>query len=138
MLLEEIKQIKSTKKELRSFGLVMGVALGIIAGLLYWFEKPNFDYVLYAGLGVALLGLAVPVVLKPFQKIWMTFAVIMGWFMTRLILSILYFLVFTPIALIGKLVGKKFLDTSWGTATNTYWVYRDNMTIDKTRYEQQF
>ena len=41
----------------------------------------------------------------------MTFAVILGWFMTRLILSILFYIIITPIGLIARIIGKDFLNT---------------------------
>ncbi|MCP4709492.1 MAG: hypothetical protein GY869_12770, partial [Planctomycetes bacterium] len=91
MLLDEIKNIKSTPKDLRNFGLVVGIAAGIAGGVLWWFAKPAYPWFGGAGLLLIVLGLIAPAPLKPLQKIWMTFAVIMGWIMTRVILFIFFF-----------------------------------------------
>ena len=138
MLREEIKNIPSTKKDLRSFGLVVGGVIVAIAGALYWYQKPTFIYFLVPGAALMIFGLILPTLLKPFQKAWMTFAVILGWFMTRLILSALFFVGFTSIHYIGKLVGKSFLDVKWDKSVDTYWQYREDVPFEKTRYEQQF
>ena len=42
MILEEIKNIKSEKKDLREFGITFGVVLGILAVALWWKEKDTY------------------------------------------------------------------------------------------------
>jgi hypothetical protein len=137
MLLEEIKEIKSGKRDLRNFGLVMGVALGVLGGLLLWRGKDTYTYFFIVSAVFILLGLIIPSVLKPLQKIWMVFAVILGWFMTRLILSILFYAVFTSIRLISGLMGKKFLGSE-NISRESYWIKRDSTPFDKKNYERQF
>lgn len=138
MLLNEIKSIKGTKPELRKFGLTIGIFLLLIAGFLFWKERPGFPYFAYIGGGFALLGLIVPILLKPIYKVWMSFAVVMGFIMTRVILTILYFGMFTPIALIAKLLGKDLLDERWNKNATTYWVKRPVTTFDPKSAENMF
>ena len=138
MLREELRHIKSDKKELRKFGLTVGIALLIFGGVVFWLGKEYYRYPLFIGLGLILLGALLPAVLKPLQKVWMAIAVIIGWFMSRVILILLYYLVLTPIALIAKLFGKQFLDLKWDGSQSTYWNYRDQQPADKSGYEKQF
>ncbi|VAX32560.1 hypothetical protein MNBD_NITROSPIRAE02-710, partial [hydrothermal vent metagenome] len=92
MIIEEIRNIKSQKKDLRSFGLTIGIVAGLIGGLLLWRHKDHYPYFLaVSGIFIA-FGLFLPNLLKPLQKAWMTLAVLMGWVMTRLILFVLFFL----------------------------------------------
>ena len=49
-------------------------------------------------------GLVFPVVLKPAYIVWMRFAFILGWINTRVILVILFYLIFTPIGWVMKLL----------------------------------
>lgn len=79
-----------------------------------------------------------PSVLKPLQKAWMTLAVILGWIMTRVILSILFYLVFTAIGGISRLLGKQFLDLKIDPSINSYWIKREPKTFNKSGYEKQF
>lgn len=46
----------------------------------------------------------------------MKFAHILGWVNTRIILTLVYFLVFTPVALIFKLIGKDPMNRRFETA----------------------
>ena len=138
MLLEEIKNIKSNKKDLRDFGITFGVLLGVLAGALWWKEKDT--YTIFALLSGAFFffGLALPSLLKPLQKAWMMFAVVLGWFMTRLILSVLFYVVFTFIGGVARLFGKKFLGQNIDKSKKSYWVYRDAVPFSKGKYEKQF
>ncbi len=138
MLIEEIKNIKSGKSDLRKFGITIGIVLGILGGLLWWRGKDTYSYFLILSVAFILCGLALPTLLKPLQKAWMTLAVIMGWFMTRVILSILFYFVFTPIGLIPRLLGKQFIDLRIDNSKESYWIYRKPKEFNKSDYEKQF
>lgn len=56
--------------------------------------------IISVGALMALLGLLVPGLLVPFYKFWMGYvAAPLGWFNTRLILGLVFFLMFTPMAI---------------------------------------
>ena len=137
MIRDEIRAITSSRRDLRNFGLVVGTGFVIIGGLLLWKEKGLWPWFGGAGLMLILLGMAAPPLLKPLQKSWMTLAVIMGWLMTRLILSLLFFLVLTPIGLAGRLAGKKFLSPPPDDG-ESYWIRRSREDQDARRLEKQF
>jgi len=138
MFLEEIRGIKSEKKDLRDFGITFGVLLGVLAGALWW--KGKDTYTIFVALSGAFFffGLVLPNLLKPLQKAWMMFAVVLGWFMTRLILSVLFYVVFTFIGGVARLFGKKFLGENIDRSKNSYWVYREPSEFSKEKYEKQF
>jgi hypothetical protein len=138
VLLEEIKNIKSEKKDLRNFGFTIGIALGVLAGLLWWKEKDTYTIFIVFSLAFIFFGLALPSLLRPLQKAWMTLAVILGWFMTRVILGMLFYLVFTAIGLSGRLFGKQFLNLKMDHTKKSYWIYRKSTVFNKERYEKQF
>src|SRR4030042_3738054 len=100
MLIEDIKKIKSEKSDLRKFGLAVGMALGLLGWLFWWREKDFYSYFLFVSLMLISLGLIAPAALKPFQKVWMTVAVVIGWFMQRLILFVFFFSLITTIGLL--------------------------------------
>jgi len=138
MLFEEIKNIKSTPRDWRKFGWTVGIFL-IVLGLILLIKKSNaFAVLIVFGLLLVMVGWIFPRALKPVQKVWMALALVLNWFMTRIILSIVFYLVFTPIGLISKLARKEFLDLKWREPRQTYWNYRQPESVDKTRYERQF
>ena len=91
------------------------------------------------GIGITLFitGLTIPVILKPIYFLWMTFANILGRFMTHLIICFIYFAVITPIGLILRLFGKQFLDNNLEKSDVSYWGKRNDQ-INKNNYEKQF
>ena len=137
-MLEEIKNIKSEKSDLRKFGITIGVILLIIAGFLFWKEKESFQILLTFGVTLCILGIAIPFILKPIYWVWMIFATILGWIMTRVILSLLFYIIVTPIGLIPRFFGKQFLELKWDKSKESYWNYRTIKHLKMEDYEKQF
>ncbi|MGB2705768.1 MAG: SxtJ family membrane protein [Candidatus Omnitrophota bacterium] len=137
-MFEEIKDIKSTKDELREFGLTIGIILVILGALTLWRGRPQAPYFLGLGALFIILGITLWQVLKPLQKVWMSFSIILGFFVSRLILTILFFAVITPIGLIMKLLGKDILDERIDKSRPSYWHERDTAIKDKKSYENQY
>jgi hypothetical protein len=138
MLIEEIKNIDSGKKELRKFGISVGGVLVIIAAILFYFDNLLYQYFGILGALLILFGLILPKLLFPFQKIWMTLAVILGFIMTRVILSILFYLIITPIGFVTRLIGKDFLDLKIEKEKKSYWNVRERKGYEKINTERQF
>ena len=137
-MFEEIKNIKTGKKDLRSFGVTIGIIILIISGFLFYKGNESFQLFIYIGVSFIGLGLIVPILLKPIYLLWMTFAVILGWFMTRLILSLLFYLVITPIGLALRISGKDLLELKKKENQGSYWNLRDRDNEQNQNYEKQF
>ena len=136
-LIQEIKKIKSGKKELREFGLVVGGVFGVIAALLWWRHRHYQNMAIFAA-ALIIPGLVYPPVLKPLQKVWMGFAVIMGSIMSRVILGVLFFFALTPLSVLSRLFGKKYLNMNFREPVESYWIKRPKHKFDKTQYEKQY
>ena len=137
-MLEEIKNIKSKKSDLRNFGITVGIILLVISGFLFWKEKESFQIFLAIGIILFLTAVALPSVLKPVYWIWMIFAIILGWIMTRVILSLLFYIIFTSIGLTSRFFGNQFLELRWDKSKESYWNFRTNEHLKKENYEKQF
>ncbi|MBN1348989.1 hypothetical protein JXJ21_06240 [candidate division KSB1 bacterium] len=137
-IISEIKQIKSSDSDLRNFGLIVGIGLFIFGSILLYLHKSAAPYILGISPVLILTGYLLPVALKPFQKIWMSFAVVMGWFMNHLILILVFYLLITPFGLIARLFKKAFLQKKIDHSAKTYWINREAMTKDKESYTRQF
>ena len=74
-ILQEIKDIRSGPKDLRKFGLTFAVVGAVLGSWLLYKHRPAAPYFLGGGGVFLLLGLLVPVMLKPLQIAWMTLAV---------------------------------------------------------------
>ena len=137
-MLEEIKNIKSGRKELRQFGITVGAVLGLLGGLFFWRKHAYYFYFFVTSATFFSLALTMPGLLKAIQKIWMTLAIIISWIITRIILIILFYLVVTPIGIVARIFGSKFLEKGFDRNADSYWIAVKPVKIDKCRYENQF
>jgi hypothetical protein len=62
---------------------------------------------------------------------------VLGWVNTRVILTLIFYLVFTPIGLVMRIFGKDILEAGPGKTKNTYWKKKDQ-SRGNPAYEQQF
>ncbi len=137
-IIEDIKNIKSEKKQLREFGWVVGGVLLAIGGWLWYKENSAWMYLVEIGGALVALGTVIPIVLIPFQKVWMGIAVVLGFIMSRVILFLLYYVVFTAIGLTTRIMGKDLLDRKLDRSAKSYWNIREKTEEDKKRYEMQY
>ena len=137
-MIEDIRNIKSEKSDLRNFGITVGIILLVISGYLFWKEKESFQIFLAIGIILFLTAIALPSVLKPVYWMWMIFGVILGWIMTRVILSLLFYVIISPIGLTSRFFGKQFLELRWDKSKESYWNFRNNEHLQNINYEKQF
>ena len=137
-MLKEIKNIKSERRDLRNFGFIIGIIFLIIGGFLFWKEKEVFQIFIAISIIFILTAFTLQSVLKPVYWIWMIFGIILSWFMTLIILSLLFYVVVTSIGLTLRFFGKQFLELRWDKSKDSYWNYKIKKQYKKTDYERQF
>lgn len=131
-------------RDLRAFGLVfMGGFLLIGLTKYFWpFERIISKnetlglWLMGIGVVVGLVGLTGTKLALPFYWVWLGIAFVMGNIMSRVIISLLYFLLFTPMRLIGNVMGRDRLQLKRKTS-GSYW--HNISTPEKVEYyERQF
>ena len=91
------------KSSERQFGLVMAGFFAILALLALWRGHGGFALGWSSAAAVfAGAALLVPALLKPLNALWFRFGLLLHKIMTPLIMGAMFFLVFTPIALISS------------------------------------
>jgi hypothetical protein len=106
----------------RKFGLTVGAAFLVLAGITWWRDLPTLMSV-FGGLGAALVaaGLIVPGRLGPVFRAWMGFAHAISKVTTPIFMGIVFFIVIMPIGLIMRAVGRNPIrhrpvnDSFWAT-----------------------
>ena len=138
-ILDDIRELKTGPRELRKFGLLVGGVFAAL-GVMFWLRhKPAFPYLLTPGLGLMVLGVVWPRALKYVYLGWMEVAFLLGFVMSNILLTLLFFLVMTPIGLVARLFGKDFLSLKLDRAAPTYWIRRQRKgPTPPTEYERQF
>ncbi len=94
----------------------------------------------FAGLGVGLFILsrvAYPL-MKPIHIAWMTLAFALGWFNTRLLLGIFFYLILTPIGVVMRLLGVDLIDQKIDRRAESYWKKRDLSKFDPKHVTRTF
>ena len=115
-----------SKRDLRSFGLIMALMIGLIFGvLLPWLWSGQYrTWPWIAGALFALPALVCPAVLKWPYIAWMKIGGVLGRVNTVIILGLAYVFVFTPIGLILRLIGKDTLMKRWRENVQSYRVVK--------------
>jgi hypothetical protein len=127
-----------TNKQLRRFGLVVGLGLTIVASISWYRGHTTVPCVLWSGAALLLLlGLIYPPALGPVEKGWMKFGHVLGWINTRIILTVLFALVVTPIGAVARLFRDP-LDRRLNDDKPTYWLPRKSAPGRPEAYERQF
>ena len=109
-------------KTLRQFVLSTGIMVSLIFGLFFpWLadSKINMNVFAFAALWAG-WGLLLPKTLKPVYNVWMRFGSLMHKIMTPLILSILYFVLITPLGLMMRLFAKDPLNRKLDASVESY------------------
>lgn len=139
MILDDLKQLKTGRKELRNFGLLVGGVFAVL-GLLFWARhKPIFPYLLAPGVMLVALGVAAPRALKHVYIGWMSLALALGFIVSHVILTLFFFGVITPVGLMARLWGKDFLRRKLDRNAPSYWIKREGVAArPPADYERQF
>jgi hypothetical protein len=121
------------KQELRKFGLVFATAMVLIFGLFFpWLlERPWPVWPWIVAVVFAVPALLLPQVLKPVFLVWMKIGHALGWINSRIILGILFFLMFAPVALLLRLLGKDMLKRRLDASATTYRIASEQLPRDR-------
>jgi saxitoxin biosynthesis operon SxtJ-like protein len=125
--------LRPSRDTLRKFGFVALVAFGLLGGLVVWKRSlvgiqlgeaaPVVAYVLW-GVGIlsALLSLAAPG-LNRFLYVGLTLLTFpIGFVFSHVLLAVVFYLVFTPVGLVMRLLGRDPLQRRFDREAGTYWV----------------
>jgi len=123
---EEFRSIDVSNRAVRQFGALMGAIAVLAAVWLTWkagWEITQSAVITAASGGLfATVGLVFPLLLRPVYRLWMMLAVVLGFIMTRVILTGVFTLVVTPIGLSMRLLGKDPLAKHPDMEMDSYWV----------------
>ena len=108
----------------RSFGLVMA-AFFLLLGLAPLRHHLPVRYWAF-GLSLVFLAFALirPALLAPLNKAWMALGLLLSLFVTPVVIGLMFYLVFTPIGFLYRLLGRDPLRLSFAKNDKTYWIER--------------
>ncbi len=128
-----------SRRELFIFGALFALFFGLIGGLIWWrFQAPTVAYVLWSVAAfITILFYAVRPIRKPIYLAWIHLAFPIGWVISHVAMALIYYLVFTPIGLIMRLLGRDPMERRFERGAETYWTPHQP-SEDPARYFRQF
>ena len=108
----------------RSFGILFFVVFLILSlwplqsgnNLNFYFLVVSFIFLILGALNSKLLS--------PLNKAWIKFGEILGLIIAPIVMSLVYFVILTPVSLIVRLFGKDLLGLKFIKENETYWIKR--------------
>lgn len=127
------------KLENKRFGRQMGLVLVALSGLGFWRDWPYLASVSLLTLGAVHLILAViaPDLLTRFNRFWMSLGYYFGKVFAPIEMAIIFFLMFTPIALVMRLLRRDPLLIR-KNKVNSYWKVRETPKISADSFRNQY
>ena len=118
----------------RSFGIVFFIVFLLIAIYPLLSDESVRLWSLAIATIFFILGIINSSLLSPLNKIWFKFGLLLGRLISPLVMSLIFFLVVTPIALLMKLLKKDLLNLKFNK-DNTYWIVKSG---PKSKMKNQF
>ncbi len=127
---EELAQLDQSTKQIRRFSALMLIVFGALG---YYAFSHHMDALTSLSAFLVLFflsGFRCSGPVRFVHKYWMALAFFMGWFTSRILLSLVYFLVITPIGFAARLLGKPFLDMRFPAQRDSCWISRNRQKKD--------
>ena len=118
----------------KSFGLVFFIFFLIVSFYPLLNGEDIRKWSLVFSVIFLVLGLTNSKILNPLNKLWFKFGILLGKFISPLIMGMIFFLVVTPIGLIMRAFGKDLLNLKYNK-DKSYWIKKSG---PKSKMKNQF
>ena len=109
----------------RKFGFLFVVVFSIAAIVSFRHGNAFFKPFVVLALVTLLLSLLRPQWLHPANRAWMAFGLLLSKFVTPIVLGVLFFVLFAPLAIVMRLVGRDAMRLKANPAAKSHWIARD-------------
>jgi hypothetical protein len=118
----------------KSFGIFVSIVI-IIISLYPLLNSGNIrGLLIIPALFFLILGLLNSSILSPLNKIWFKFGILIGRFISPIVMAFIFFIVVTPISIIMKILNKNLLSLK-KDKKKSYWIKRP---LNKSKMNNQF
>ena len=133
----EYQGFDRSRGALRRFGVTVGLVILLLGAVMLWRDRGASWLLISIGAGLFLAAGLAPSSLKWVHGPWMIASLALGWIVTRILLTIAFFVVITPIGLLQRLFGKSAIEVAFTANSASYWQRRTASPIPED-YEKQF
>ena len=131
-------ELSPAPKKLRQFSAAFMVFFLVVAvwnGVAQGHVRSGAIWATVA-IAMGLTGLLKPAAIAPIFIGWMIVTFPIRWTVSKVVLALLFYLVFTPLALLFRVIGRDALNRHSQPDTNSYWTNKQ-MPADVRRYFEQ-
>jgi hypothetical protein len=133
----EYQGFDQSRRALRRFAITVGSVILLLGAVLLWRDRGASWLLILIGAGLFLAAGLAPSSLKWVHGPWMIASLALGWIVTRILLTIAFLFVITPIGLLQRLWGKSAIEVAFAADSATYWQRRTASPVPGD-YEKQF
>jgi hypothetical protein len=108
----------------RSFGVVMAVFFAVVALWPAVHHRPVRMWALAAAAALLLAAIAAPAALYAANRAWMKVGLAVGRVTNPIVTALMFFVVFTPAALVARMLGRDPLRLRYDREAESYWIPR--------------
>lgn len=105
----------------RSFGLLFTVVFALLAGWLAWKASHVWQWSAALSGAFLLFTLIIPRALHPLNVLWMKFGLLLGKIVSPIVLGVIFYGLFTPVALVMRLAKRDALSRAYDPDAPSYW-----------------
>jgi Saxitoxin biosynthesis operon protein SxtJ len=109
----------------RSFGMLIGGVLLLVAGVHYWKERPDFFVWLIVASAFIAVALLMPRTLAPLRRLWLKLGHLLSLVVSPIILALMYVLAIVVTGVLIRLFGKDLLSLKLKPGDASYWIKRN-------------
>lgn len=123
----------------RKFGFFFTFVFGIFAVYFLTFKEMIWVFIIFvlASLIFLIITLVKNEILLPLNKLWMKFGILLGMIVSPIIMGIIFFGLFTPIAILMKLINRDQLRLKLKYNKSNFWIVRSEP-INSKSFKNQF
>lgn len=127
------------KKQERKFGVIGIIFFAVLANIAYLRGHYTASHII-CGLTVFffVVRFVIPPLLHWVFVGWMAVVGVIGRINTYILLTVVFFVLFTPTGLLMRLFGNDPMKRRYDSLLPSYWIPVEEKPIDKKRYEQRF
>ena len=108
----------------KSFGFLFTIVFSLISFWPMFYGGNIRIWALVISAIFLMISLTRPVVLKPLNRSWVSFGILLGNVISPLVMVVIFFLIITPIGLFMKIIGKDLLNKRFNK-NRSYWINKD-------------
>jgi hypothetical protein len=109
----------------RSFGIVFAIFFALLGAWPLVHHHPARPWAFYLSAAFLLLALIAPRILHPLNLLWTRVGQLLGKITNPIVTGLMFYLVFTPAALLLRAFGKDLLRLKFDPAASSYWIPRE-------------